>query len=422
MQAITPSLKELVRASTEVGCLSFGGPAGQIALMHRIFVDERKWVDEDSFMAALNYCMLLPGPEAQQLATYLGWRWHGALGGVIAGSLFVLPGALVIFLLSWLYASFSDTPALLAFFFGIKAAVLALIAQAMLKIAKRSLRGRLHVAIAVLSFAALLLNVPFALIVLSAAILGILLREQLAPSKAGASVKLTERDRPNTLKTVLVCAAAWFAPLLVSVAWFGSSHVLSQVGLFFSKLAVVTFGGAYAVLADLQQQAVNAQQWLSAKQMLDGLGLAETTPGPLVLVNQFVAFLAGWPQGFVMALACAVMASWCTFAPSFLWIFAGAPYAESLRKNHYAQAALAAISAAVLGVIVKLMLWFAAHVLFQQSHALHLFGLSFEAPELSSFDLRAAVIAAGAAIALFRYQLNVVWLILASLVAGWLIV
>ncbi len=418
-----PSFAALAAASLKVGCLGFGGPAGQIALMHRIFVEEKKWIDEPRYLHALNYCMLLPGPEAQQLATYVGWLLHGVRGGVVAGALFVLPGALIVFGLSWLYAAHAGAAWVTALFYGIKAAVLAFVAEALFKIGKRALKGRLDAAVAAVAFAALFLfGLPFPWVIVAAALFGVLralASAPAAPQDAGAGPK------PSAVAAVgasLMWGALWLAPLAAALVALGQTHVLTQVGLLFSELAVVTFGGAYAVLAYLQQQAVDARGWLTADQMIDGLGLAETTPGPLILVNQFVGFLAGWQDeagGFWLAVACAAMASWCTFAPSYLWIFAGAPFAESLRRNRFAASALGAITASVLGVIANLALWFGLHVIFTRhariatpwDHALSV-------PQLSSFDAMAAAIAIAAAIALIRFKANVVLVIAVCAAAG----
>ena len=419
--ATPPSFAELVAASFKIGCLGFGGPAGQIALMHRIFVDEKKWIDEPRYMHALNYCMLLPGPEAQQLATYVGWLLHGVRGGLVAGALFVLPGALVVFGLSWLYVLHAQTPLVAALLYGVKAAVLAFVVEALVKIGKRALKTRLDLWISGLAFIALyLFGVPFPLVVVGAGLFGLLrARSAAILTPTAGSGKASAR---GALSAAAIWGVLWLAPLAVALVVLGRGHVLTDVGILFSELAVVTFGGAYAVLAYLQQQAVDAHGWLSAGQMIDGLGLAETTPGPLILVNQFVAFLAGWQaQGgsFGLAVACAAMASWCTFAPSYLWIFAGAPYAERLRQNRFAAGGLAAITSAVLGVIANLALWFGLHVIFSRDLAFAApWGRTIAAPELMSFEPLAALIALGAAIALIRFKAKVLLVILACAVAG----
>ncbi len=416
-----PTFTELAAASFKVGCLGFGGPAGQIALMHRIFVEEKKWIDEDRYLHALNYCMLLPGPEAQQLATYVGWLLHGVRGGIVAGALFVLPGALVVFALSWLYAAQAHTPLVMGLFYGIKAAVLAFVAEALWKVGKRALKTPFDLVIAIATFLALLLfGAPFPLLILAAALIGVL-RTQRGVQAPTA----TSREQPSARSAIaaaIVWAAAWLAPLALTFALLGPQHLLTQVGMLFSQLAIVTFGGAYAVLAYLQQQAVDVHGWLSTGQMIDGLGLAETTPGPLILVNQYVGFIAGWQaQGgsLALAVAAAVMASWCTFAPSYLWIFAGAPFAESLRRNRFAAAALSSITAAVLGVIANLAFWFGLHVIFTRVASVatpwdHTLAL----PEPRSFDVIETAIAVAAGVALIRFKANVALVVVACALVG----
>ncbi len=340
MGAIEPSSKPTFREALavwgKIGVLSFGGPAGQIALMHRVLVDERRWIAEDRFLHALNFCMLLPGPEAMQLATYVGWRLHGTLGGLAAGLLFVLPGAIVVLGLSILYAYFGRVPIVEAAFVGIKAAVLVIVIEALFRVARRALRGPYDVAIAAAAFIAIFFfAAPFPLIIAAAALAGFALRpvptvEQ--PALPAAPVPLS-----RTLQTAALWLGIWIVPLLLVSALFGRAHVMTDIALFFSKLAVVTFGGAYAVLAYMAQQAVETYGWLSAGEMLDGLGLAETTPGPLILVTEFVGFLAGFRKGGEPALAFGLIGAavtlWATFAPCFLWIFTGAPYVERLSAN-----------------------------------------------------------------------------------------
>lgn len=414
-----PSFRELTAVSLKIGFLSFGGPAAQIALMHRIFVEEKKWIDEERYLHALNYCMLLPGPEAQQLATYVGWLLRGVKGGIIAGALFVAPGALVVLALSWLYAAHGSAPLVEAAFFGVRAAVLAFVVEALMRISKRALKARADLLTAIGAFAALVLfAVPFPLIILAAAALGAL-RAANEPPLHGVASKVPAL---TTFATAAAWLIVWAAPVMFSLAALGPNHVVTRVGIFFSKLALVTFGGAYALLAYLRQQAVEVEGWLSAPQMIDGLGLAETTPGPLVLVNQFVGFLGGWQSdggGLVIAIAAAAMASWCTFAPSFLWIFAGAPYAERLRQSPKATNALRAITAAVLGVIASLAFWFAVKVLFQESFSAGTpWGTQVALPSLTSFDAGAFAIALAAGIALVRYHVNAIAVVLAALAAG----
>lgn len=416
-----PTLHELTLTSAKIGWLSFGGPAAQIALMHRIFVDEKKWIDEGRYLHALNYCMLLPGPEAQQLATYVGWLLHGTKGGIIAGMLFVLPGALVVFALSWLYAAHGSASLVDAAFFGVRAAVLAFVVEALIRISRRALKAKTDLFTAIAAFAALtLFAVPFPLIILAAAMLG--------AWRAHGSEAVPSPQQPltgsikKTLASVAVWGAAWAAPVLAAIAAFGPDHVVTRVGIFFSKLALVTFGGAYALLSYLRQQAVENEGWLTAAQMIDGLGLAETTPGPLVLVNQFVGFMGGFQAdggGLLIATLAAAMASWCTFAPSFLWIFAGAPYAERLRTSPRASAALRAITAAVLGVIANLAFWFAVNVLFKEaSAAITPWGAKISVPNLATFDFAATLIAVSAGIALIRLHANAIFVVLGALAAG----
>jgi chromate transporter len=422
MTTATPSLSELIAASFRIGCLGFGGPAGQIALMHRIFVDEKKWIGEDEYLHALNYCTLLPGPEAQQLATYAGWQLHGVRGGIIAGSLFVLPGALLVFGLTWLYATLGTTPIVSALFYGIKAAVIGFILEALWKVGKRALKTRTDLVIAVLAFLGLFLfALPFPLVIGAAAAFG-LARSLISPLPPAATASTSTPKASKALVTAVGWAAIWLAPLIAAFALLGPDHVLTRVGVLFSKLALVTFGGAYTVLAYLQQQAVEAEGWLTAPQMIDGLGLAETTPGPLVLVNQFVGFMAGWQAeggGLMLAALAAAMASWCTFAPSFVWIFAGAPFSESLRRSRLASGALKAITAAVFGIIAKIALVFGFAVLFRANFNLEMpGGLTIGLPDFSTLDRLALSIAAAAAVALIRFKANIVGVVIACGLAG----
>ena len=419
--SISPTLRDLTLTSAKIGWLSFGGPAAQIALMHRIFVEEKKWIDEARFLHALNYCMLLPGPEAQQLATYVGWLLRGTRGGIIAGLLFVLPGALVVFVLSWIYAAHGSAPLVAGAFYGVRAAVLAFVVEAMIRISKRALKDRADLLTALAAFIALtIFAMPFPLIIIAAAAIG------ATGVGLGESAARVANSRPgwrrDTFATLALWGGVWAAPLLLSLAAFGPDHVVTRVGVFFSKLAVVTFGGAYALLGYLRQQAVDSEGWLTAAQMIDGLGLAETTPGPLVLVNQFVGFMGGFQTeggGLLIAALAAAMASWCTFAPSFLWIFAGAPYAERLRENRRATGALRAITAAVLGVIGSLAFWFAVNVLFTEiSTAMTPWGTPLGLPLIGSFDPTAFLIAAAAGVALVRFHANAALVALCALAAG----
>ncbi|WP_421850482.1 chromate efflux transporter [Novosphingobium sp.] len=402
-----PSLAELTRAFTRIGCLSFGGPAGQIALMQREIVDERGWVEQGAFLRALNLCHLLPGPEAQQLATWIGWRLHGVRGGLIAGLLFVLPGAAFMLGLSLLYAAAAGLQWFAALFLGVKAAVLAVVLQALMRVARRALGTRFKLALAVLAAIALtVLHAPFPLVILTAGVIGAAAAkwspQWLGPHHSDVGDGPLEAPRALvalTIRTVVLWLAIWGLPLALVYFTLGPDHVLWQVGLFFSRLAVVTFGGAYAVLAYMAQAAVSGFDWLSPGEMADGLGLAETTPGPLIMVTQFVGFIAAWRHPgslspLVAGLLGAGLTTWVTFAPCFLWIFACAPWMERLERAERLQGALAAITAAVVGVIANLALWFALHVLFRRVSGSGL-------PDTASLDWRAALIAAQATVLVF---------------------
>jgi chromate transporter len=426
--AMPPSFAETVRVWAKIGMLSFGGPAGQIALMHRVLVDEKRWIDESRFLPALNFCMLLPGPEAMQLATYVGWRLHGVRGGLAAGLLFVLPGALVILVLSMLYAGLGKLPVAQALFLGIQAAVLAIVVEALLRVARRALKGSVDWLIAAAAFAAIfLLKVPFPLIVLAAALLGFYRGFGQAPP---AAVPAPAASLAATGRTVAVWLAIWALPLVAVAAVFGGDHVLTEAGMFFSKLAVVTFGGAYAVLAYMAQDVVQHYRWLTAPEMLDGLGLAETTPGPLILVTEFVGFLAAFREGggnpWLMGTLGAVVTLWATFAPCFLWIFAGAPYIEWLNAEPRLKSALAAVTAAVVGVILNLTVWFGLHVLFAKVHQADAGPLSLLLPDPASLSVKAALLAIVAALLLFVLHRGILTaltacsaLALVAFAAGW---
>ena len=407
------SFGDLLRVFTRIGFLSFGGPAGQIALMHREIVDERGWVEEGAFLRALNLCHLLPGPEAQQLATWIGWRLHGVRGGLAAGMLFVIPGAAVMLGLSLLYVAAAGLGWFAALFLGIKAAVLAVVAQALIRVGGRALGTRFKLVLAALAFVALsLLHAPFPLVILAAAAIGALVHTwhpewlgQLKPPPTDIEPASRRRVATATLATIAVWLAIWGAPMALIAVTLGTGHVLWDIGAFFSKLAVVTFGGAYAVLAYMAQQAVENIQWLGVGEMADGLGLAESTPGPLIMVTQFVGFLAAFrdPAPFspmVAGVLGAGLTTWVTFAPCFLWIFACAPWMDRLERVPRLQAALAAITAAVVGVIANLALWFALHVLFPQAAATT-WGY------WAVFDWRAGLIATIAALMLFRFNRGV---------------
>jgi chromate transporter len=431
-----PTFREATKVWARIGLLSFGGPAGQIALMHKELVEDRRWIGEQRFLHALNYCMVLPGPEAQQLATYIGWLMHRTLGGLVAGVLFILPGALVMFGLSVLYVAYRHVPLIEAMFFGVKAAVLAVVVEAVLRIGRRALKNRVMIGIAVAAFLGIyLLRIPFPIIILAAGLVG-WLGSRHAPAvfaggghggksqpadTHGVIDRMFERGQlahavPSTRRAIRVVSlwlAIWLAPVLLLWLATGGSSLWTQLGTFFATMGVVTFGGAYAVLTYVAQAAVDSFGWLAPGEMVDGLGLAETTPGPLILVLQFVGFLAAYraPGTLDPLLAGglgALLTTWVVFAPSFLFIFAGAPYAEALRGNRAVSAALSAITAAVVGVVMNLALWFALHVVFRDVWAFDLFGVGPELPVLSSIDWRAALLAAAAMVAMLRYKVGMI--------------
>lgn len=390
------TFREALRVWWRIGFLSFGGPAGQIALMHKIIVDEKKWLDETRFLHALNYCVLLPGPEAQQLATYVGWLLHGVRGGLVAGLLFILPGALAILAFSWLYVLLGNLSIVEGLFFGLKAAVLAIVVQALIRIGRKTLRGILKPILAVGAFIALFVfDLPFPLVVLSAALIGYLAASRLNPANSTAEEdsRLETIVHPGTRRAAIICTLLWVLTVLSLFMLLGDSNVFTQIAVFFSKMATVTFGGAYAVLAYVAQQGVENYQWLQPGEMLDGLGLAETTPGPLILVTQFVGFLAAYREGgLLMASLGALLTTWVTFLPCFLWIFAGAPYVEKLRGHQKLSAALAAITATVVGVIANLALWFALNALFDRRIEVTGLGMDFMLPELASLNIPMLII------------------------------
>ena len=397
---------EATRVFARIGLLSFGGPAGQIALMHRELVEQRPWLSEQEYLRALNFCMLLPGPEAMQLATYAGWRLHGVKGGLMAGLLFVLPGAAIVLLISVLYSLFGRLPLVEATFFGIKAAVLAIVLEALLRVSKRALKLPAHWIIAALAFLALFVfAIPFPLVIAAAGLAGWMMTAAADAHPSGAMPARVSAS--STAITIAMWLVIWFAPVAAVALLVYPDHLLVKVGLFFSKLAVVTFGGAYAVLAYMAQQAVETHNWLTAQQMIDGLGLAETTPGPLILVTEFVGYMAGFRSAGLlgsvpMGLAAAGMALWVTFAPCFLWIFAGAPYVERLAHMPRLSGALAAITAAVVGVIANLALWFALHVLFGEVSRIEAGLLSMTWPVWSTVNLAALSLFALSALMLLK--------------------
>ena len=358
-----PTLRQSTATWCKIGLLSFGGPAAQIALMHREIVENKKWLSEDQFLNALNFCMLLPGPEAMQLATYSGWRINGILGGLIAGLLFVLPGAFLITLLAVIYAFFGDVPLINSLFLGVKATVVVIVIQALLKVSKKALKTHYHTSIAVTAFISIFFfNLPYPFIIFVSAFFGYL----ILPNKI--NVKQVQQSQPltKTLKTILAWLVVWWIPILL-VYLISDQKILTEITIFFSKLAVVTFGGAYAVLSYMAQDVVITKDWLTAGQMMDGLGLAETTPGPLILVTEFVGFLAAFQEGGIkLALIAGFLTLWVTFIPCFLWIFAGAPYIDWISSQPRLHGALSAITAAVVGVILNLSIWFMLHVFFEK--------------------------------------------------------
>src|SRR5256714_2930501 len=422
------SFSEALRVWTRVALLSFGGPAAQIAVMHRILVDEKRWISESRFLYALNYCMLLPGPEAKQLAIYIGWLMHRTLGGIVAGSLFVVPGVISIMALSYVYALYGNVPAVAALFFGLKAAVLAIVVEAVVRIGKRALKNNALRLLAAAAFIGIFFfDIPFPLIVLSAALIGFI------GTASGAEVfksngghgssgdkhsdqprllgdELPEHAHPTMARALSVSAiwlALWLIPVIAILASLGTGNVFSDIAVFFSKMAVVTFGGAYAVLAYVAQGAVEHYHWLKPGEMLDGLGMAETTPGPLIMVLQFVGFMAAYRDPGTLSPLVAgtlggLLATWVTFTPCFLWIFLGAPFIEKLRGNKGLAGALGAITAAVVGVILNLSIWFALHTVFRETMPVRSFGLSFDFPVWSSLDWPALLLAVAAATAIFR--------------------
>ena len=433
---------DALRVWLRVAALSFGGPAGQIATMHRIVVDERKWVSERRFLHALTYCMLLPGPEAQQLASYLGWLMHGIPGGLLAGGLFVLPGALAIMALSLIYAAFGKVVVVAGLFFGLKPAVLAIVLAAVQRVARRALRNRAMHAIAAAAFLAIFFaGVPFPVIVASAFALGwagerfgwAAFRTGGAAEKPGLSdadsrlgVTLPAHARPDAaraLRVAAVCAAAWLLPMAALQLALGPDHVLAAIAVFFAKLAVMTFGGAYAILAYVAQAAVQSFHWLQPGEMLDGLGMAETTPGPLIMVLQFVGFMAAYRAPGVLSPLVSgalggLLATWVTFAPCFLWIFLGGPYIEQLRANKALSGALSAITAAIVGVILNLAVWFAVHTIFARTAWVGWAGVGFDAPVLASLDVWSLLLSVGAAVAIFRLHVGMIQTLAGCCAAG----
>lgn len=432
MQAVPLiSLREAAGVWARIALLSFGGPAGQIALMHRELVERRRWVGEQPFLHALNYCMLLPGPEAQQLATYIGWMMHGTRGGIIAGGLFILPGLVALMALSVVYASFREASLVAALLFGLKAAVLAIVIDAVVRIGRRALRSAAARLVALSAFTAIFFfALPFPLVMLAAAAAGL---AGLVPAHAPSTDRsgpepapVTPAQRRSAHRAAAVFLMLWLAPVAGLLLWLGRGDVFTEIALFFSRMAVVTFGGAYAVLAYVAQQAVGHYDWLTSREMLDGLGMAETTPGPLILVTQFVGFLAasrfatGLPP-MVAGMLGGLLTSWVTFMPCFVWIFLGAPYIERLRGNRALAAGLAAITAAVVGVIISLALWFAVHFLFGAVTRIETGPFDFDTPVAASVDLAAVALAAAAALAILRFKWSPLFVLAGCCAAGVLV-
>lgn len=442
-----PRLAEAFPTWVRIALLSFGGPAGQIAVMHRILVVEKGWIGETRFLHALNYCMLLPGPEAQQLAVYIGWLMHRVRGGIVSGALFILPGLISLGILSIVYAAYGQIGVVAAAFFGLKSAVLAIVLEAVIRIGRRALKSPGHVWIAALAFLGIFaFGVPFPLIILAAGLIGYAGQrlgshwfESSAghgPGKATGDVPglidlkfsegVPDHVRPSWPRFARIAAIGgliWFAPLFVASLFGPSGVIFATIAGFNSKMAVVTFGGAYAVLAYMAQQAVEFYHWMKPGEMLVGLGFAETTPGPLISVVQFVGFMAAYRHAIILTPIVAgtlggLIAMWSTFVPSFLWIFLGGPYVEALLGNKALNATLSAITGAVVGVILNLAVWFAMHSLFGQVHEIKSFGLSLGVPVWNSINLPALAITLSAMVAIFRFKVGMLAVLSASCLAG----
>lgn len=426
----SPSFGEAVSVWARVALLSFGGPAGQIATMHRILVEEKRWIGEARFLHALSFCMLLPGPEAQQLAIMIGWLMHRTRGGVVAGVLFVLPGLVSIMALSMVYAQWGRIGAVAAAFFGLKAAVLAIVTHAVLRVGRRALRNLVLAAIAAAAFAGLVCGVPFPAVILAAGVTGWVggraRSRYFQPALTDTDASLDERQR-GAWRAAAAALALWLLPVAAVLAALGPTSIFGQIAVFFSKMAIVGFGGAYAVLAYVAQYAVERAHWLRPGEMLDGLGLAETTPGPLIMVTQFVGFIAGFrhPGTLAPLLAGALgglLTTWVTFAPCFLWVFAGAPFVDRLRTNRSLTGALTCITAAVVGVMLNLALWFALHCWFGRYFVVvmtgALAGLRVDLPILGSLDPWALVLSLAAIVAIFRFKAGMIPTLLGCAAAG----
>jgi chromate transporter len=431
------SFAEAFKVWLRIALLSFGGPAGQIAVMHRIVVEERRWISEARFLHALNYCHLLPGPEAQQLAIYIGWLMHKTRGGLVAGVLFVVPGVIALMALSWIYVIWGNVSFVAGLFFGLKAAVLAVVIEAVLRVGRRALKSQLAFVIAGLAFVALFFfAVPFPLVVIAAALIGFS-ADRFGYAMGGHAAHgkrdddllgedIPDHARPSfarAVKVVAIWLPLWLGPVALLFLSVGSDNIFTRLSVFFSEVAVFSFGGAYAVLAYVAQEAVGTYHWLRPDEMLTGLGMAETTPGPLIMVVQYVGFLAGYRTPgamppLMLATLAGLLVTWVTFTPCFLWVFLGAPYVEALRSVRALGAALSAVTAAVVGVILNLAVWFGVHVIFRETVPWRGFGLNLNLPVLPSIDIFATVLAIAAAVAIFRFKAGVIQTLLACSVAG----
>jgi chromate transporter len=411
-----PSFAEAFRFWLKLGFISFGGPSGQIAMMHAELVEKKHWIDNSRFLHALNFCMLLPGPEAQQLAIYIGWLWHKTRGGIVAGALFVIPSIFILWALSYVYVAYGHVPSIAAVFYGLKPAVLAIVAAAVIRIGSKALKNFVMWTIAAAAFVAIyFFHVPFPVIVVTAAVIGLLGGKIRAENAQAVDVDLASKAadfaKPSLRRALTISViwiVVWALPLTFAGIFLGSQHTVFREGIFFSKAAVVTFGGAYAVLPYVSQQAVENYHWLGAGQMLDGLGLAETTPGPLIMVLQFVGFLGAWNHAgnlppLVSATLGALVTTWTTFVPCFLWVFLGAPYIEKLRGNESLTSALSTVTAAVVGVILNLAVWFGLHVIF---------------PTTGHVDWFAFIVCSIAFVGMLRWKWNIVPVVLGSGLLG----
>ncbi|NRA89449.1 MAG: chromate efflux transporter [Rhizobiales bacterium] len=406
------TMRILFDVFAKIGLLSFGGPAAQISLMHKMIVDEKQWLNEKQFLNALSFCMLLPGPEAMQLATYVGWKLRGLKGGLLAGLLFVIPGAVVVLALATIYAYWGDVPLVNALFLGIKAAVLVVVIEALLRVSKKALRGFEYWVIAGVAFVCIFfLSLPYPLIVLFAAIFGFIWG---AKADDAEIVVVKNVSFYITIKNIIIWLLIWWVPILI-IGHFSGIPILTEISEFFSKLAIVTFGGAYAVLAYMGQDVVNQFGWLSAGEMMDGLGLAETTPGPLILVTEFVGFIAAFREGgFWLGIAGAAITLWVTFVPCFLWIFVGAPYIDWISAQPRLNGALTAITAAVVGVILNLSIWFGLHVIFATVQHKQLGVLTLWQPELASIDWLVMGLTGLCGLLLLKYHMNIIKVLMIS--------